>query len=164
MFKSNWDNKYNTGAPLDYICYGETSNGSKRIMGITTCAPGFTLPITDLTGAGTLEVIEYFYYPGDLPKKVVSVNTGNKTFMFSLYTSKIQRIGEHFIDGSITSSTKLNENRQAMYECCPSKITTGLTDNDIKEYSAATYEIMSNYNSTHLLVLDNTDKLSLLAM
>ena len=167
MHKSNWNNIFYVDAPLDYLCYGETSNGSKRIMGLTMCCPGYSIDIDDLTGIETLDVTEYFYFPGDLPQKVVAINTNGKTYMFSVYWRAIQRVGEHYIDGSITNPGDLNAHRHQLLPGGWSNSTPDLTEDDIKTYTAPTgtsYIMMSNYSESHILVLDNNYKLSLLAI
>jgi hypothetical protein len=103
MFKSNWGGSHMTTAPLDKIVYGNVG-GSKRLMGVTECAPGYSFPTSDLSGAGTLDVTEYFYFPGDMPKKVFSVTTSDKTYLMLLhgFGNDVGRIDEKYLDGSRT--------------------------------------------------------------
>ncbi|NQX81590.1 MAG: hypothetical protein HRT66_06315 [Flavobacteriaceae bacterium] len=158
MFKSNWDRIYHTDAPLDLLCYTETTNGGKRIMGQTMCVPSFSIPIQDITGLGTLNVIEYFRFGGGIPNKVISTSTGGKTYMFSLYNYTIYRIGEKYIDGSILNFSKLNENS--------TNLSSGVfPEEEVKLYiTPSGYTMMSNYNNTSILVLDSNDVLSLLQL
>ena len=50
MFKSNWGGDYFTNAPLEKFDFA-TINGSDRLLGVTICAPGFSLETVSLTGS-----------------------------------------------------------------------------------------------------------------
>ncbi len=105
LHKSNWGGGYKTSAPLDKMVYG-TVGASKRLMGVTSCAPGYSFATSDLANAGTIEITEWFYFPGDMPKKVFSVTTASKTYLMLLHgwgaDGQVGRVDEKYLDGSQT--------------------------------------------------------------
>ncbi len=102
MFKSNWAGAHETGAPLDKMVYGNVGS-SKRLMGVTSCAPGYSFPTSDLTGSGALDITEYFYFQGGMPDKVFSVINGGKTYLVVLHSGiHTVKVDEQYLDGSKT--------------------------------------------------------------
>jgi len=95
---------------------------------------------------------------------VLTVNQAGSTFLFDLHFTDIQngralgsifRIGEMFlVDTNVGTNFELfrdgNGNRIA-----------GITDAEFKIYNG-TYFLMTSYDDTHLLVLKDTDELTLL--
>lgn len=113
MFKSNWGGGYFTAAPLERITYG-TVNGKSMLMGVTTCAPGFSIPSGSAVGGGLLKVEEEFNVNYMFTKKVFAVSKGVHSFMFNYHTGfQTQRIGDRFIDG-VTPASKNETNNAAV--------------------------------------------------
>jgi len=155
---------YSTNAPLEKMVYGKVK-GEGRLMGVTVCAPGFSVKTSALNTTGALDVKEYFDLMGGQPQKVVSVTQGTNTYLVELHNESpfLVRIGEKFIDETQPSnmnSKKLFSLDRVTY----AKVrTTGLTDDDIKIYTGV-YYIMAKYNETQVLVVDNTDQLKLITL
>ncbi len=160
VFKSNWANTFNTDAPLETMTYGEVA-GKKRLMGITVCAPGYSFETSDITsGAGLLQVKEYFNLNTMLALKVFTVSNAGKTYLVEFHENgRITRVGQKYIDGSSTQF-----NAQAKYLLNLNGVrANGLTDEDVKVIAAPnTYVMMAKYTDSKLLVVDRTGKVSIL--
>lgn len=155
---------YSTNAPLEKMVYGKVK-GEARLMGVTTCAPGYSFKTSALNITGALDVKEYFELMGGQPQKVISVTQGTSTYLVELHSEPpfLVRIGEKFIDETKPS----NDNSTKLFSLdmvTSSKVrTTGLTDNDIKIYTDVCY-VMAKYNETQVLVVDNMDNLKLVTL
>ncbi len=154
--------RYNTKAPLEKMVYGKVKNEG-RLMGVTTCAPGYSFKTSALNTTGALDVKEYFDLMGGQPQKVISVTQGTSTYLVELHSEPpfLVRIGEKFIDETQPS----NDRSTSLFDptTFPKVRTTGLTDNDIKIYTDVCY-VMAKYSENKVLVVDNTDQLKLITL
>lgn len=162
VFKTNWGGAFFTDAPLQTMTYGEV-NGSKRLMGVTVCAPGFSFPISDIdNGSGLLKVNEYFNLNQNFAVKVLTVTQGDKTYLFEFHSNgRITRVGEHYIDGS---QTDINADADYLLTNGGTVVSNGFTDNDVKLFApvGSNYVMIAKYSDTQLLVMDNTATISIM--
>lgn len=159
MFKTNWGGSYYTNAPLEKLDFGTIDN-EDRLMGVTLCAPGFSVKTESLEGNGVLEITEDFNVRFNMPTKVVYQGGGNEHWLYNLHAGKtLMRIGKKYIDGSPVSENKYNDNTVHLREPNGSP-TTGLSENEIKVYPG-TYEMIAKWSNGTLLVLQE-DEVSLL--
>lgn len=107
MFKSNWGGSYVTKAPLETMTYGMVKT-KHRLMGVTTCAPGFSLDADKLAGAGTIQVSEDFNMNMGMSAKVVFQRHDGKDWLFDLHDGNLYRVGEKMLDGSQVTAGKFN--------------------------------------------------------
>lgn len=162
MYKTNWGGGYHTSAPLERVEYANI-NDEDRLLGVTVCAPGFSLPMADIPGGGVLEVREEFNVTFNPPVKVVHQNQDGVDYLFDLHQewtgNMLIRIGEGFIDGSPIEDGEFNDDAQALrdFDGNPS---AGLGDEDIKIYDGTIQEI-AYWNDCNLLILKD-DMLSLM--
>lgn len=155
MFKSNWGGVYVTDAPLERMAYGVVKS-KKRLAGVTTCAPGFSLDLAGLSGSGTLQVTEDFNVHQGMPSKVVLLNHDNKSWLYELHdlfsgSGTLYRIGEKYLDGSQVTANKYNTNAQELRNNSGG-VAPGMTDNDLK--SMGQFAGIAFWNDGRLLVLD----------
>ncbi len=152
MFKSNLSGGYETSAALDKMVYGNVGS-SKRLMGVTSCAPGYSFATSDLTGTGVLNITEYFYFLGDMPKKVFSVTTNSKTYLMLLHglgaDGKVGRVDEKYLDGS---QTDVNANAKGTSEDFWS-----LGASDITRYDDM--KMIAHLSSSQFLAIDASNVL-----
>lgn len=159
MFKTNWGGNYFTTAPLERFDHA-TINGEGRLLGVTVCAPGFSLKTDQLAGTGVLEVYEQFNVNQMPPKKVVHQNQTDGHYLFDLHSGNtLIRIGESYLDGSPFNSGDYNNSAQLLRDF-GGAVTTGLTEEQVKIYPNS-YEMIAFWSNYHLLVLEN-DVLKLL--
>lgn len=153
MFKSNWGSKYDTKAPLEVLAFGNVG-GKNRLMGVTTCAPGFSLDIANLQGSGALQVTEDFNVEMGFSKKVVFMNHDKKEWLFDLHGNDLYRIGKKFIDGSQVAANKYNSNAVLLRDF-QGKVSPGLTAEDMKQInSTAKVTSIAKFDEYRLLVLE----------
>lgn len=130
MYKSNWGGGYFTAAPLERITYG-TVNGKSMLMGVTTCAPGFSIPSGAAAGGGLLQVEEEFNVNYSFTKKVFAVNKGIHSFLFNYHTGyQTQRIGDRFIDGVTPASKNQTNNNAVLLRDNMGNVSAGLQPNE----------------------------------
>jgi len=155
MYKTNWGNNYFTSAPLEKLDYAVINN-EERLMGVTVCAPGFSLETKDIPGSGLLYVTEDFNIRYSPPKKVVHQFQNGTHYLFNLHTTfspVLMRIGEHYIDGSQVDINNHNNNADHLRTTSGTR-TAGLTDNDLIIYNNS-IEMMAFFDNYNLVVLEN---------
>lgn len=130
MFKSNWGGQYVTSAPLETMTIG-TIDGKDRLMGVTTCAPGFSFDISTVPGTGLLTVTEDFNVHNGYSQKATYMHHDNKDWLFDMHEDKIYRIGKKFLDGSPVTANKYNKNAVKLRDNT-GKITASLAADDMK--------------------------------
>ncbi len=159
VFKSNWGGGYHTNAPLERMVFGKV-DGKNRLIGVTTCAPGFSFEVSDIVnGAGLLQVEEYFNLNGGMPSKVSFVNQNDKVYLIELHENhRIVRIGKKYIDG-----TGISKNMTSPLLIQGDMRAGGLTDEDLKIYNGS-YIMMAKYSDTQFLVIEEAGNLSLLTL
>lgn len=155
MFKSNWGTSYVTSAPLEKMAYGTVRN-TKRLAGVTTCAPGFSLDLSKVRGTGNVQVTEDFDLNSGLPAKVMLLNHDGKSWLYELHDNwrgngVLHRIGEKYLDGSQVAANKYNTTSQKL-RALNGSITTGLGDADLKVIG--NYAGVATWNEGQLLVLE----------
>ncbi len=158
-FKTNWGSSYYTDAPLEKITYGVV-DGVKRLMGVTLCAPGFSIKTSDVAGTGLLQVKEWYNLNGMAPIKVVSITQGTTTYLLDLHTlGKIVRVGEKYLDESQTSFNA----SAPMLRDGSGNVSSGLNASECYIYNG-TWIMMAKESDTNLIVLDSSGGLSTLAL
>jgi hypothetical protein len=155
MFKSNWGTSYVTSAPLEKMAYG-TVKSTKRLAGVTTCAPGFSLDLSKVKGSGNVQVTEDFDINSGLPAKVMLLNHDGKSWLYELHdmyrgSGVLHRIGEKYLDGSQVAANKFNTSSQKL-RSNSGAVTAGLTDAEIK--IMGNYAAVATWNDGKLLVLE----------
>lgn len=152
MFKSNWGGQYSTTAPLESLTFG-TVDGTNRLMGVTTCAPGFSIDASTLSGSGTLSVTEDFNVHQGFTKKVAFMHHDSKDWLFDLHDNKIYRIGKKYLDGSQVTANMYNNNAQKLRDNSGS-IPAAIPVDEMKQMGTATYDNMAYWDNYRLLVLE----------
>ena len=165
IFKSNWGGGYFTEAPLEKLTTIEI-DGVNRMIGVTVCAPGFSIPTTEIKDAtGIIQVTEDFNVNWEPPLKVVAVNQQiageSKTFLFDLHTDRqttnLIRIGEKYLTGNVTD---INNNAH-LFRNFDSSINVNIDEIDVSNLHFG-YQMIAAYDSDNLLVIDDNDMLRLL--
>jgi hypothetical protein len=152
MFKSNWGGQYFTEAPLETMDYGFI-NGHHRLMGVTTCAPGFSIDAEKMERRDVVEVTEDFNINTGVSEKVVFQKHDGKNWLFDLHDNYLYRIGEKYLDGSQVNAGKINNNAEVLRNSPPAP-SDNLTEDEIKQYSG-TYRMMAYWDDYRLLLLGN---------
>lgn len=156
MFKSNWGNQYVTDAPLETLALGSIG-GKTRLMGVTTCAPGFSLDIAGLSGTGLMQVTEDFNVNSGMSFNVVFQSHDGGNWLFDLHEGltgrELYRIGEKYINGSPVTGGKYNANAIALRDINMNR-TSGLTDADLKLFPG-NYHAICFWDNYRLLVLES---------
>jgi len=153
MYKTNWGGAYFTDAPLERIEFANM-NGESRLMGVTVCAPGFSIETSELDGGGILEIEELFNIRFSPPEKVVHQNQGGDHYLFDLHSpNTLIRVGEEYIDGSKIGSGEFNNSVQHL-RTTGGTITPGLTEDQAKLYSEDFSEI-AFWDDYNLLVVES---------
>lgn len=152
MFKSNWGGSYFTDAPLETMVFGNVNN-TPRLMGVTTCAPGFSLDISALSGSGILEVTEDFNVNTGMSAMVVFQKQGSKNWLYDLHDGYLYRIGEKFLDGSRIAAMEYNNNSTLLRTVSPEP-APGLTEDEFKKYEG-TYIAIAAWDDSKLLALES---------
>ncbi|RYD59481.1 MAG: T9SS type A sorting domain-containing protein [Sphingobacteriales bacterium] len=152
MFKSNWGNKYETAAPLEVIAFGNVG-GKNRLMGVTTCAPGFSVDASTLSGSGLLSVTEDFNVNSGMSSKAVFMSHDKKEWLFDLHDNNLYRIGKKYLDGSQVTANKHNQNA-AMLRDNMGKVVATLPADDMKLMSTTAVTSIAQYDNYRLMVLE----------
>ncbi|MEZ5018160.1 MAG: T9SS type A sorting domain-containing protein [Flavipsychrobacter sp.] len=152
LFKSNWGGQYLTTAPLETLTFG-TVDGKNRLMGVTTCAPGFSIDAATLSGSGVLTVTEDFNVHQGQTKKVAFMHHDGKDWLFDLHDDKVYRIGKKYLDGSQVTANKY-DNNATMLRDNTGKVAASLPADDMKEMSTGTYTTMALWDNYRLLLLE----------
>ncbi|MES2780054.1 MAG: T9SS type A sorting domain-containing protein [Bacteroidota bacterium] len=150
MFKSNWGGQYFTAAPLETMVYGSINN-TPRLMGVTTCAPGFSADITNLTGSGVLQVTEDFNVNSGVSSDVVFQKNNGKSWLFDLHDGSLYRIGEKYLDGSRVPAMEFNSNSVLLRDGV--NPAPGVPDDEFKKY-AGNYRAIALWDDSRLLLLE----------
>jgi hypothetical protein len=164
-------NGYSTQAPLQTMEFMDI-NGEKRLVGVTTCAPGYSMKVSELKNTGMVQVTEDFNINTDSPLKVVGMFVDNKHYLFDIHRDlwlpsggQILRIGEKYLDGSQIPLGKYNANSTTLRE--PGAFgwerASGLTEEDLKIYSGA-YQLIARYSDHQLLTLSTSHVMRLMAV
>ena len=171
LFKSNWGGSYYTNAPLEMISY-TTINGIGRLTGVTTCAPGFSIPVSTINnGFSLLSVTEDFNVRNDPPIKVVTltkvINGIEQSYLFDLHSNstnpgpnQLIRIGKKYLDGSRIPANEFNI-RAKEIRTTTGLMTPGQAITDALEISKG-FEMISKYSESYLMVVDNNGILRLM--
>ena len=157
MFKTNWGGNYFTDAPLERATFANV-NGESRLLGVTVCAPGFSLKTSDIAGlGGVLQVKEQFNVNNMPPTKVVYQNQDGVDYLFDLHlegaSKSLVRIGEQYIDGTPETNNTFNSNSKKLRDFNGNP-SPGLTDAQVKIYTGS-YDQIAFWNDCKLLVLEN---------
>ena len=162
VFKTNWGGNFFTDAPLETMTYGEV-NGTKRLMGVTVCAPGFSFPVSDIdNGTGLLQVNEYFNLNQRSALKVFTINQNGKTYLIEFHDNgRITRVGEQYINGS---QTDINAEADYLLTNGGTTVSAGFTDEDVKLLAPANsnYQMIAKYSDTQLLVINTMGAISVI--
>ena len=157
---STHEQRFTTDAPLEQIAFGKV-NGENRLMGVTTCAPGYSFKVSDLDVSESLQINQSFDLVGGMSSNLfVVTSSSGKTYLLNQHNgTSIYRIGQKYLDGS---QANINANaKQFRSSYYPFAITSGLTDEDIKNYPG-TYWLMAKYSDDQFLVLTNKGVFTLL--
>lgn len=158
MFKTNFGGGYFTDAPLERAVFA-TIKGEDRLMGVTVCAPGFSVKTSDINGNGVLEVQEQFNVNQQPPIKVVHQNQDGKNYLFDLHSNRFSgggnliRVGEQYIDGSPLTKSEFNSDVAYLRDFA-GNITSSLNENQAKGYTQGFTQI-AYWNDCNLLVLED---------
>lgn len=162
MHKTNWGGGFHTNAPLEKITFANI-NGEDRLIGVTLCAPGFSIPTTALDGTGVLTVNEDFNIEQSQPMKVVFIKDGEKNYLFNLHAEfdgfQLQRIGQRFIDGTPSKNGTNNEDVEYLRDF-EGRVINGLDEEEMKIYEGR-YDMIAKWDESVLLTLSE-DEISLL--
>lgn len=130
-YKTNWGGNYFTTAPLEKLDYVRI-NGEHRLIGVTTCAPGFSIPTSDVRSAGLLQVKEDFNVRFNQPTKVFGVTKTHHSYLFNFHSNvETQRIGERFIDGTTPATNNQQNNNVIHLRTTGGAVTPGLQSNEM---------------------------------
>jgi len=160
VFKTNWGSMYFTDAPLETMAYGIV-DGEKRLMGVTTCAPGFSFKTSDISGSGLQEVKEWFNLNSGAALKAFCIYSGAETYLIEVHnTGRITRVAKRFLN---ETGANFNSSSQHILVGNGTTVASGLTDADVKIVApAGTYIMAAKYTNSQLLVMSNTGAVSLL--
>lgn len=153
FFKSNQGGTYLTTAPLEKITIGSI-DGKDRIMGVTTCAPGFSVELAKVAGTGLLSVTEDFNVNGGSPTKTVHMHHDKKDWLFNHHGYEIYRIGKKFIDGSQAAANRINNNSTELRDFS-GNVTAGIQADDMK-LVANEIHMMAYWDRFRLVVLERS--------
>ena len=167
LFKSNWGGSYFTSAPLEMISVS-TVDGTDRLMGVTTCAPGFSIPTSTIPGAGTLSVTEDFNMHRFYSLSVVTQTQGTgltTTYLYDLHfnqsaPTQLIRVGEKYLDGSRAAASEINNSAQKI-RTNTGALTSGLGNDEAIEIATG-YYMIAKYSETQLMVVDDNEVLRLM--
>jgi hypothetical protein len=153
MYKSNWGGQYVTTAPLEKLEFGNIG-GVNRLMGVTTCAPGFSIDVNAITGAGVLQVSEDFDVFTGMPQATVYMRHDQKDWLFALHDNKLYRIGKKFLDGSRTAANQTN-NQSVKLRDMTGNVPATLTADEMKAMApTATFDMVAFWDNYRLLELE----------
>ena len=152
LFKSNWGNQYYTIAPLDNMTIGQV-DGKYRLMGVTVCAPGYSVDVTKLTGTGVLTVTEDFNIHFGFSKKDVFQHHDKKDWLFDLHDNNIYRIGKKYLDGSQVTANNHDANAVQL-RSNSGTVNAALPAEDIKLMSTTAIDMMARWDDYRILILE----------
>lgn len=152
MFKSNWGGQYTTTAPLETLAFGKVEN-KNRLMGVTTCAPGFSIDAATLQGNGLLSVTEDFNVQFGNSKRVVFMSHDNSNWLFDLHDSKLYRIGKKYLNGSQVTANNHNNNADELRDFSGAVPAT-YAATEMKQMSTAAFDMMAQWDDYRLLLLE----------
>lgn len=134
VFKTNWGGGFHTNAPLETMTYVNINNEG-RLAGVTTCAPGFSFPVSMIDDqSNLLEVNEYYNLNSRSPVKVFGAVNNGKTYLIEFHnTGRLTRIGEKYIDGQVAD---YNSKAKYILTGGGTQRAAGLTDEDVAILSA----------------------------
>lgn len=170
MFKTNWGGGYFTNAPLERISYTKI-NGVDRLTGVTTCAPGFSIPLTSFSSSTSLlQVTEDFNVHFYSPIKVVTctqmVNGIEQSYLFDLHRhasnaalNPLIRVGRKFLDGSQVTDNKFNATSQLLRNNTGNIVAN--VSGEEASIIATGYKMITKYDEGNLIVVDNQNTLKL---
>lgn len=166
VFKSNWGGGYFTNAPLEKLSVTSV-NGENRILGVTTCAPGFSIPTSVVNDATEIiSVTEEFNVLFDRPLQVVAVTQtsvwGTATYLFDMHEhidegTQILRIGEVYLTGAVTDTNGVSH----LLRNGSGNVDPAYSDDEVKEMAIG-YEMIAFYSNYALMVVDDNDVLRLM--
>lgn len=153
FFKSNQGGTYLTTAPLEKITIGSV-DGKDRIMGVTTCAPGFSVELSKVAGTGLLSVTEDFNVNGGSSTKTVYMQHDKKDWLFNHHDYAIYRIGKKYIDGSQVAANKINNNSTELRDLS-GNIPSSIPADDMKLVANNIHK-MAYWDRFRLVVLERS--------
>ncbi len=153
LFKSNWGGQYFTTAPLETLTLGEI-DGKKRLMGVTTCAPGFSIDVATLSGSGLLTVTEDFNIHRGQSKDAIFQHHDGKDWLFDLHDSKLYRIGKKYLDGSQVTANEYDNSAVKLRDNL-GNVSITLPAEEIKVMSASTLTAIAFWDNYKLLLLES---------
>ncbi len=153
MFKSNWGGQYQTTAPLETLAFGKVEN-KNRLMGVTTCAPGFSIDAATLQGTGVLSVTEDFNVQFGNSRRVVFMSHDNGNWLFDLHDSKLYRIGKKYLNGSQVTANKHNNNADELRDFS-GNVPATYAATEMKQMSNTTFDMMAQWDDYRLLLLES---------
>ena len=152
LFKSNWGGQYFTSAPLDNMTIGQI-DGKYRLMGVTVCAPGYSVDVANLAGAGVLTVTEDFNIHFGFSNKDVFQHHDNKDWLFDLHDGNIYRVGKKYLDGSQVTANKYDANAVQLRDNMGG-VNPALPAEDIKLISS-NVSMMARWDDYRILELES---------
>lgn len=153
FFKSNQGGTYLTTAPLEKITIGSI-DGKDRIMGVTTCAPGFSVELAKVAGTGLLSVTEDFNVHQGTSTKVAYMHHDKKDWLFNHHDKNLYRIGKKYIDGSQVAANKINNNSTKLRDLL-GNIPSSIPADDMK-LVANNVHMMAYWDQYRLVVLETS--------
>jgi len=153
FFKSNQGGAYLTTAPLEKITIGSV-DGKDRIMGVTTCAPGFSVELAKVAGAGLLSITEDFNVHQGTSTKVAYMHNDKKDWLFNHHGDNLYRIGKKYIDGSQVTANKINNNSTKLRDIS-GNIPLAIPADDMK-LVANNVHMMAYWDRYRLVVLETS--------
>ncbi|MCB0698280.1 MAG: T9SS type A sorting domain-containing protein [Chitinophagales bacterium] len=154
LFKSNWGGSYFTTAPLETLTIGKI-DGTNRLMGVTTCAPGFSIDVNTLSGSGLLSVTEDFNIHQGQSKKAIYMHHDGKDWLFDLHDSKLYRIGKKYLDGSQVTANKYDNNSTLLRDNS-GNVKASLPEEEIKLMSGTTtLSMIAFWDNWSILLLES---------
>lgn len=154
LFKSNWGGQYSTTAPLESLTFGNV-DGVNRLMGVTTCAPGFSIDASTLSGSGLLSVTEDFNVHQGFTQKVAFMHHDSKDWLFDLHDNKLYRVGKKYLDGSQVAANQYNNSAKKLRDNSGS-IPAAIPASEMKLMSNATYQTIAYWDNYRLLTLESS--------
>ena len=157
MFKSNWGNMYTTSAPLEKLSYVKI-NGIEYLCGTTTCAPGFSEPISSLVNnTGLFTVRESFNVVFDYSIKTLGITNGTTAYLLDLHDNgsnkTIYRIGKNFLDGTPFTNNTYNSNSVELRDFS-GNIKPGFTTEEMTSFPGS-FSSMAYYSPCEILTLSS---------
>lgn len=153
LFKSNWGGQYVTTAPLETLTFGDV-DGKKRLMGVTTCAPGFSIDVANLSGSGLLTVTEDFNIHQGQSKDVIFQHHDGKDWLFDLHDNQLYRIGKKYLDGSQVLASQFDNNAVKLRDNSGG-VNSSLPEDEIKLMMTNNIDAIAFWDNYKLLLLES---------